>query len=279
MTGSKFMSIGVPQCKIRILDSINFSPMALEKFPDSFGLTEMTKGYFPHLFNTMENQNTSLPSLPDVKYYKPGGMTNNKRTKFMQWYEDEILKYCRSDVDILHKSCLTFRKMFMDVTCKDELQGIDPFGSCITIASACNLVFRRSFLDNESIGIIPANGYTPEHRQSIKALKWLKYVSERYEINILHSRNGGEKQICPYKVDGYRETETGDRTVYKFHGCFRHGCQKVFSGSTTNHVTNSTMEDLHQGTLDKKQYLENLGYRYVSIWECDYERKFSPMDQ
>jgi hypothetical protein len=51
----------------------------------------------------------------------PGGMKNDKRTKFMQWYEDEILKYCRSDVDIFHKSCLTFRKMFMDVTCKDEL--------------------------------------------------------------------------------------------------------------------------------------------------------------
>ena len=33
------------------------------------------------------------------------------------------------------------------------------------------------------------------------------------------------------------------------------------------------MEDLHQGTLDKKQYLENLGYRYVSMWECDYERE------
>ena len=198
----------------------------------------------------------------------------------MQWYEenkdnpfvskDEILKYCRSDVDILRKGCSTFRKMFTDVTCKGELQGIDPFESCITIASTCNLVFRRNFLDNESIGIIPANGYTPEHRQSIKALKWLKYVSERDQINILHSRNGGEKQIGPYKVNGYRETETGDRTVYE---CFWHGCQKCFSRSTKIPVTISTMEDLHQGTLDKKQYLENLGYRYVSMWECDYERE------
>jgi hypothetical protein len=117
-------------------------------------------------------------------------------------------------------------------------------------------------LDNENIEIIPANGYTPEHRQFIKALKWLKYASERYQINILHSRNGGEKQIGPYKVDGY-----------EFHGCFWHGCQKFFSRLTTNHVTISTMEDLHQGTLDTKQYLENLGYIYVSLWECDYERE------
>ena len=78
--------------------------------------------------------------------------------------KDEILKYCRSDVDSLRKGCLTFRKMLMDVTCKDELQEIDPFESCITITSACNLVFRRNFLVNESIGIIPVNGYTSEHR-------------------------------------------------------------------------------------------------------------------
>jgi hypothetical protein len=76
-------------------------------------------------------------------------------------------------------------------------------------------------LDNENIEIIPANEYTPEHRQFIKALKWLKYASERYQINILHSRNGGEKQIGPYKVDGY-----------EFHGCFWHGCQKCFSRLT-----------------------------------------------
>ena len=78
MTVSKFMSIDVPQCKIRILDSFNFLPMALEKLLDSFGLTEMAKEYFPHLFNTKENQNTSLPTLPDVKYYNPGGMKSDK---------------------------------------------------------------------------------------------------------------------------------------------------------------------------------------------------------
>jgi hypothetical protein len=38
----------------------------------------MAKGYFPHLFNTMENQNTSLPNLPDVEYYKLGGRKATK---------------------------------------------------------------------------------------------------------------------------------------------------------------------------------------------------------
>ena len=34
---------------------------------------EMTKGYFPHLFNTEANQLYVGP-LPDVKFYDPDGM-------------------------------------------------------------------------------------------------------------------------------------------------------------------------------------------------------------
>jgi len=40
---------------------------------------------------------------------------------------------------------------------------MDPFQCSITIASACNKVFRRKFLKLETIGIIPAGGY--RHRE------------------------------------------------------------------------------------------------------------------
>jgi hypothetical protein len=43
------------------------------------------------------------------------------------------------------------------------------------------------------IGIIPPHGYRPEQTQSIKALHWLKYISKRYDVNIQHAFNGGEK--------------------------------------------------------------------------------------
>lgn len=42
---------------IRFVDSINFIPMALKKFPKAFGLPDIQKGYYPHLFNTDENYN------------------------------------------------------------------------------------------------------------------------------------------------------------------------------------------------------------------------------
>ncbi|XP_071153592.1 uncharacterized protein [Mytilus edulis] len=257
--------------------------MALDKFPKTFGLKEMVKGYFPHLFNTQENQHTDLPNLPDLKFYNPDEMTRDKRSTFMQWYgehkydhfnlQEELLKYCRSDVDILRKGCLEFRKMFMDITTKGDLDGIDPFESCITIASACNLVFRRNFLEHQSIGIIPANGYRCEHKQSIKALKLLKYLSEKDTIDIMHAGNGSEKQIGSFLVDGYRETEAGEREVYEFHGCFWHGCDKCFGRSTINPVTGYTMADLFQRTMDKRSFLEKDGYKYISIWECQFDNE------
>ena len=66
-TGSKYMSIEVPVCKIRFIYSLNFIPMPLADMPKFFGETELTKGYFPHLFNRCENQSVVLPHLPDVQ--------------------------------------------------------------------------------------------------------------------------------------------------------------------------------------------------------------------
>lgn len=74
------------------------------------------------------------------------------RERFMSWYDEhknetfhlekEIIKYCRSDVDILRSGCLKFRHIFMQMKSRNGEEGIDPFAHCITIASVCNLVFR-----------------------------------------------------------------------------------------------------------------------------------------
>ena len=42
------------QLNIRMLDSLNFLPMALSQLPKSFGLEELKKGYFTHLYNAPE---------------------------------------------------------------------------------------------------------------------------------------------------------------------------------------------------------------------------------
>jgi len=281
-TGSKYMSIIIPSLKIRFIDSLNFIPMALGDMPKAFGETELAKGYFPHLYNTSNNQLSVLTHLPDIKYYNPDSMKPEARKKFIDWYnanahrpfvlQTELLRYCRSDVDVLRKCCLKFRTLFQELTKTGETNGIDPFEKCITIASACNLVFRKLFLGHETIGIIPSQGYRPEAKQSVMAYQWMSYLAFERNIYIQHGRNQGEKQIGPYQVDGYYETNDGQKVVLEFHGDFWHGCPKCFSGTTINTVNGLAMSELYMNTCEKQKYIESEGYVYECIWECDFKK-------
>lgn len=163
-----------------------------------------------------------MEPIPASPHYNPNEMSPAAREEFLEWhitkkennyklFQDEILGYCRSDVDILRRCCLQFRELFRDVT------EIDPFEKCVTIASACNLVYRTNYLQENTIAIIPPHGYCPENKQSLFAQKWLSYTAEKNEIYIQHARNGGEKCVGSYLLDGYHE-ETN--TAYEVHGCF-----------------------------------------------------------
>ena len=155
--GAKNMYIEVPGCRVRMIDSINVLPSALSELPKIFGLEELKKGYFLHLFNRKENQSVALNHLPDVHYYNPDAMKVKDRkvffvsfkTNYRQRFDFQIalLSYCRSNMDILRRAYLAFRQLFLEMTSADGHRGIDPFQKCITIASACNLVFRTKFFD------------------------------------------------------------------------------------------------------------------------------------
>ena len=148
--GAKILSLTVPQLNIEFIDSLCFIPMRLANFPKTFGILELEKCFFPHFFNRAENQDYMGP-LPNAMYYDPKSMSSDDREKFYAWYNDlvnqdyvfdfqtEILRYCQSDVDILRRCCLEFRELFHSLT------DVDPFAQCLTIASACNHVFRKTF--------------------------------------------------------------------------------------------------------------------------------------
>ena len=97
-----------------------------------------------------------------------------------------------------------------------EDPSLDPFVNAMTIASACNKVYRRLFLKPNKIGVVPHGGYRRNDKQSIIGLKWLKWLSVEQNISIQHARNGPENKVQQYKVDGYCKEQN---TVYEFHGC------------------------------------------------------------
>lgn len=60
--------------------------------------------------------------------------------------QKELLEYCIDDVKVLSTCGMKFRDIFMDIS------AVDPFSTSLTIASACNRVFRRNFLKENTIG-------------------------------------------------------------------------------------------------------------------------------
>ena len=71
-------------------------------------------------------------------------MSENDNKNFLKWYntqksnsfnlQEELYDYCNSDVDILSKSCLIFRELFISITKSlNNSEGIDPFKECLTL--------------------------------------------------------------------------------------------------------------------------------------------------
>ena len=218
--------------RIKFIDSLNFIPMALAKFPKTFAQPELCKGYFPHFFNKDENQDYVGP-IPCQDDYGVNFMKPEAREAFMTWHQEqvennyvfdfrhEILKYCRSDVDILAECCKLYRGMLKLVTSTDgnPETGIDPFDKALTIAGYCMQVYRTKFLEKDTIALLPQHQEL-KRKQSHEALQWLFYTAEKEEIHIQHARNGGEKRVGNYYLDGYCE-ET--HTAYEYQGCYWHG--------------------------------------------------------
>lgn len=48
--------------------------------------------------------------------------------------------------------------------------------------------------------------------------------------------------------------------------------QNAILANTLNKVQGMTMGDLYQRTLEKRRYLESLGYTYLQMWESDFDR-------
>ncbi|XP_049818063.1 uncharacterized protein LOC126264380 [Aethina tumida] len=195
--------------------------MALAKLPKAFGLAgNFKKGYFPHLFNTLENQQYVGP-LPSAEFYGPNQMKPEDRHTFLNWhqehqndvfnFQEEIVAYCKSDVEILMRACLSFRSMLLN-ECK-----VCPFTEATTIASACNKVFARNYLEADTIAVIPRGGYRLADNQSVIALQWLLWEENVRGITIHHAGTGREHLVGGgLKVDGFNEEQRQSCEVRDF---------------------------------------------------------------
>ncbi|KAL6419167.1 hypothetical protein ACFW04_014044 [Cataglyphis niger] len=237
----------------KFIDSVNYMPMRLSELPKAFGLQDTSdKGIFPHLFNTVENQSYIGP-VPDAHYYSPKTIKSEERERFLTWHTDmrqknavfdfqrEIVRYCRTNVDILRRACMAFRKIFIDCG------NVGPFEECTIIASMCMTVFQKNFLYLNTIGVIPAAGYR----------KASNYSQLGHSMN--HAGCAREyRTVDGTVVDGYYKTSNG-------------ATQRIVLLSTSD--CNDTIDSRYERTLAITWQLQQRGYLVTEKWECVFDMR------
>ena len=213
------LQLTIVQYDITFRDTYLFIPTKLSNFPSLFGF-DGAKSYFPHLY---PYTTTYCGKYLDPIFYGYNSMSVKSRGDFLQWhsskveqaslfdYKADLLQYCINDCDILRKACLIFRELYLTTAYTD------PWAETITLTHACSTVFRKCFLQPDTIALIPHHGYTSPRRYSTKGIKWLEYKAQTENIHISHARNDGEVKVLGYYVDGY-SVEQGITTVFEFLG-------------------------------------------------------------
>ncbi len=288
VNGAKILCMEVE--RLKFVDSMAFLPMPLSGFAKAFNLQELEKGFFPHFFNTLHNQDY-VGAVPSQDFYDPQGMSPDRKKDFENWHcarrdEDykfdfrkEIITYCKSDVKLLKEGCKQFQKDF------EQLAKFNPMEKCITIAAACNRYYRKVCLQPDTIASEPVRGWhgkgKPHSYAALEWLHWEEHCLHEQELNgrgvkdrLLHAGNHGEHKITINQnvmyVDGY---DVVTNKVYEFHGCFYHGCPTCFPNRENRHpkLNDMSMREIYRNTLKRNQSIVDAGYKLDIMWECQWK--------
>jgi very-short-patch-repair endonuclease len=123
-------------------------------------------------------------------------------------------------------------------------------------------------MKSKTIALINDIGFDPSQNYSNKQMLWLKYISEKENLNIRHCFNNKEFKIGNYSIDGYCEQ---NNTVYEFQGCWFHGCQKCFRDKSYNSIKKTSMSKLFKSTEQRTEFIKSKGFNFVEIWEHNFD--------
>jgi G:T-mismatch repair DNA endonuclease (very short patch repair protein) len=141
----------------------------------------------------------------------------------------------------------------------------------MTIASACNKVFRKKCLQPDRIGLIPVGGYTDNRKQSKKAIAWVFKEEKKRGKRILHGRNGKERQLPELpgvRVDGLCE-ET--HTVFEFNLCYFHAHTCMPFRDMPIACGGGTLAERYENNLFRLARIARAGYNIEVKWECEFK--------
>ena len=213
------------KCKLRFIDSLNFFQCRLKDLSKTYGIDTL-KGHVPHHFNTKENQNY-VGCIPAEEHFGTFTMSPYDYEKdFLPWckeqanitdwnFKEELIKYCRADVELLSRAILKFTELFL------QKLDVDPF-QYITLASLCMSIYRNMFMPEKTIV-----GNSADKNVSIISKEWLLYLNDEslipeQTISLTEVVEGKEVKHT-FTVDALNKKK---KIIKEFNGCYWHGCPK-----------------------------------------------------
>ena len=114
---------------------------------------------------------------------------------------------------------------------------------------------------------------------STSSIRLLEQTSKALGVHIHHALcgHGGERWIKGAFVDGY---EPKSKTVFQFHGCHFHGCEKCFPNGRQKVVTNGkTRDEARTPNAKRTQALREAGFQVIEKWECQSQKTREPLPE
>lgn len=221
MRGNKFMQIKAND-KLIFRDSLLHLPQSLAALAKDFCTdTRIEKGFFPHLFNTIENYEYVGP-IPELKYFDVSHVKAKKDLDALveyhaswegrqDWtFKEELKKYCLNDVDIL---CEIMRKYHENAM---SLFKLSPWMK-ITAASYVHQVFlieRGQMLELPDKNDDPQL-YQSRIEQAAESESWAVLQPTEYYFARMALRGGRTDVRKLYHAITPEQYERGERIRYQ----------------------------------------------------------------
>ena len=137
----------------------------------------------------------------------------------------------------------------------------------MTIASACMKNFKLNHLKPKQLAIVPENSYSPRPNQSLLALKFLDWYSEKHQIELRTALSiNSEKKMGPYSLDGYNKQR---KLGIEVHGCYFHACRYCYPDDETRLSHNRTAGLIRDKNEERKEYLKRQLNKLEIYYECE----------
>lgn len=289
-----YLSVTVPFGKNKaaiFLDFRNFMPSSLRNIAISFQLP-ISKGDFPHRFNNGFHDQY-VGSLPHINDANDFWCVQTKRTEEevdefhafyqeqteiyctcldicacskLKWdFQEQIIKYCWQDVDVLAEAVVRYRDnalSFGDKSDESEealletdwvAQSIDPFEYLTIPQVAIHLLLNGRPEDEERQTCLSITQSKLRTDRSPKAVIWLeRLMASDNSLRILHIGNSNREFYC-FSTKRYLDGYDG-RKVYICLDCEFHSCPDCYfeeMQTGQDHPTRpGTFSTIHRSTKD-----------------------------